>query len=56
LEIPAAGEIGLVTRALDGAAMQPVGLVKQRLESCWTVRVISKVSGVTVSSSTRPIA
>ena len=32
LQVPAAGEVGLVARALDGAAMQPVGLVEPRLE------------------------
>jgi hypothetical protein len=28
LQVPAAGEIRLVARALDGATMQPVGLVE----------------------------
>src|SRR5882762_3638496 len=32
LQVPAAGEIRLVACALDGAAMQPVGLVEPRLE------------------------
>ena len=32
LQVPAAGEIRLVARALDGAAMQPVGLVEPRLK------------------------
>jgi hypothetical protein len=32
LQIPAAGEIRVVARALDGAAMQSVGLVEPRLE------------------------
>jgi hypothetical protein len=32
LQVPAAGEIRLEACALDGAAMQPVGLVEPRLE------------------------
>ena len=56
LQIPAAGEIRLVARALDGAAMQPVGLVEPRLELLLDRQGDLQVSGVTVSSSTRPIA
>ena len=56
VQILAAGEIRLIARPLDRATMQPVGLVEPRLELLLDGQGVVKVSGVTVSSSTRPIA
>ena len=57
LQVAAAGEIRLVARALDGAAMQPIALVEPRLELVLDRQGdLQGQRGVTVSSSTRPIA
>ena len=49
--VPSAGELRLVARALDGAGCSRSVSSSRVWRFCWTVRVISKLRGVTVRGS-----